>query len=65
MVTPKGLGFDFENASDANDDGIHEITVTVSDGANSVSEAIQVTVADVNEPVVMTNIPTEIFVTEQ
>ncbi|WP_181707662.1 carbohydrate-binding protein [Chthonobacter rhizosphaerae] len=42
-------GADFETMSDANGDGVLEATVTVSDGAASVTQAITVTVVDANE----------------
>lgn len=40
---------DAELAADANEDGVYELTVIVSDGEDSVSQATLVTVNDVNE----------------
>jgi hypothetical protein len=40
---------DYENATDANADNIYEVTVQVSDGENTVTQDISVTVTDVSE----------------
>ncbi|MBO6848410.1 MAG: cadherin domain-containing protein [Maricaulis sp.] len=40
---------DFENPGDANNDGVYEITVSVTDGDLSDSQAVSITVDNVNE----------------
>ena len=40
---------DFESASDANRDGIYEVTVHVSDGARTAAKNLRITVTDTNE----------------
>ena len=51
---------DFESATDANTDGVYEVTVEVSDGnGGSDSQAISVTVTDANDaPVITSDGPT-------
>ncbi|WP_386081905.1 carbohydrate-binding protein [Vreelandella sp. F11] len=44
---------DAELAADSNEDGIYELTVTVSDGEDSVSQDTLITVADINESIVI------------
>ena len=47
---------DFESATDANTDGVYEVTVEVSDGNGGTdSQAISVTVTDVNDAPVITS----------
>ena len=43
------LARDFESASDANRDGIYEVTVQVSDGARTATKNLQITITDANE----------------
>ena len=45
---------DYENAADADTDNVYEVTVNASDGTNSGSLDVTVTVTDVNEGVMMT-----------
>jgi len=40
---------DYENPTDANTDNVYEVTVQVSDGENTVTQDISVTVTDVSE----------------
>ncbi|WP_425390567.1 MBG domain-containing protein [Ekhidna sp.] len=40
---------DFENLQDADENAVYEVEVSVSDGANSVSMLVKVTVVDVND----------------
>lgn len=42
--------FDFENPQDADADNVYEQQITVSDGRNTVSATISVTITDVDEP---------------
>ena len=44
---------DAELAVDSNEDGVYELTVTVSDGEDSVSQDTLITVADINESIVI------------
>ncbi|UZH10620.1 MULTISPECIES: carbohydrate-binding protein [unclassified Halomonas] len=44
---------DAELAADSNEDGVYELTVTVSDGEDSVSQDTLITVADINESIVI------------
>ncbi|BBI48172.1 hypothetical protein HORIV_05930 [Vreelandella olivaria] len=44
---------DAELAADSNEDGVYELTVTVSDGEDSVSQDTLITVADLNESIVI------------
>jgi hypothetical protein len=46
---------DFEAAGDAGGDNVYQVTVAASDGANSVSQALSVTVGDANEAPVITS----------
>ncbi len=45
----------FESKTDANSDGVYEVTVSVSDGALSDTQSISVTVTNVNEAPVAIN----------
>ena len=44
-----------ENPQDAGGNNVYDVTVQVSDGTNTDSQAIAVTVTDVNEPPVITS----------
>ncbi|MGP9576061.1 carbohydrate-binding protein [Halomonas sp. AOP42-D2-25] len=44
---------DAELAADSDEDGVYELTVTVSDGGESVSQDTLITVADLNESIVI------------
>jgi VCBS repeat-containing protein len=44
----------FESPSDANSDNSYRVTVTVSDGTDQASQAVTVSVTDVNETPVIT-----------
>jgi transcription elongation GreA/GreB family factor len=46
---------DFETPTDANGDNVYDVTVQVSDGTHTDSQAIAVTVTNVNEPPVITS----------
>ena len=43
---------DYETPTDANEDGIYEVTITASDGTNNTSLTVRVIVLDVNETIV-------------
>ena len=53
---------DFENPTDANTNGIYEVVVTVDDGnGNSDTQALSITVADINDaPVITSNGGTDV-----
>jgi VCBS repeat-containing protein len=49
---------DFENPTDSGSDNVYNLTVTVSDGTNSSSQVVAVTVNDVNDAPVISSVAT-------
>ncbi|MBY6142227.1 FG-GAP repeat protein [Leisingera daeponensis] len=47
---------DYENPSDADGDNVYDIVVTASSGGQSATQAVAVTVTNVNEPIVLSGL---------
>jgi Ca2+-binding RTX toxin-like protein len=49
VFRPFGASFDFENPADSNKDNVYNITVVASDGSLTTSQAIAITITNVDE----------------